>query len=182
MDRRTADDGHERSPRAQLPRRHRERGRNRENVATLPSKSFEKRGKANIVANRQPELADGRLDGDDVLARSVSNRLAPAFAARQVDGEAVAVADAEHRAAVVGLGAADGGIALNGIPSSSHSGNSSRSSKASLLTQPLRVAGSMLRRGTFTYRASGTADVRTPLGTHQVPFRKTGTVTLLGTR
>jgi hypothetical protein len=40
----------------------------------------------------------------------------------------------------------------------------------------------MLRRGTFTYRASGTADVRTPLGTHQVPFRKTGTVTLLGTR
>ena len=44
------------------------------------------------------------------------------------------------------------------------------------------AAGSMLRRGTFTYRASGTADVRTPLGTHQVPFRKTGTVTLLGTR
>ena len=44
------------------------------------------------------------------------------------------------------------------------------------------AAGSMLRRGTFTYRATGTADVRTPLGTHQVPFRKTGTVTLLGTR
>ena len=44
------------------------------------------------------------------------------------------------------------------------------------------AAGSMLRRGTFTYRASGTADVRTPLGTHQVPFRKTGTVTVLGTR
>jgi LEA14-like dessication related protein len=44
------------------------------------------------------------------------------------------------------------------------------------------AAGTMLRRGTFTYRASGTADVRTPLGTHQVPFRKTGTVTLLGTR
>ena len=44
------------------------------------------------------------------------------------------------------------------------------------------AAGSMFRRGTFTYRATGTADVRTPLGTHQVPFRKTGTVTLLGTR
>ena len=44
------------------------------------------------------------------------------------------------------------------------------------------AAGSMLRRGTFTYRASGTADVRTPLGNRQVPFRKTGTMSLLGTR
>lgn len=44
------------------------------------------------------------------------------------------------------------------------------------------ASGSVLRRGTFTYRASGTADVRTPLGNRQVPFRKTGTMSLLGTR
>jgi LEA14-like dessication related protein len=44
------------------------------------------------------------------------------------------------------------------------------------------AAGSMLRRGTFTYRATGTANVGTPLGSRQVPFRKTGTVSLLGTR
>lgn len=44
------------------------------------------------------------------------------------------------------------------------------------------AAGSMLRRGTFTYRASGTADVRTPLGNREVPFRKTGTMSLMGTR
>lgn len=42
------------------------------------------------------------------------------------------------------------------------------------------AAGSIARAGTFTYRASGTVDVRTPLGTHQVPFRKRGTVALLG--
>jgi LEA14-like dessication related protein len=41
------------------------------------------------------------------------------------------------------------------------------------------AAGSLLRAGTFTYRASGTVDVRTPLGSHEVPFRKRGTVTLL---
>ena len=41
---------------------------------------------------------------------------------------------------------------------------------------------SILRRGTFTYRASGTVDVRTPIGTRAIPFRKRGTVTLLGTR
>jgi LEA14-like dessication related protein len=41
------------------------------------------------------------------------------------------------------------------------------------------AAGSLLRAGTFTYRASGTVDVRTPLGTHAVPFRKRGTVTLM---
>lgn len=41
---------------------------------------------------------------------------------------------------------------------------------------------SILGRGTVTYRATGTVDVRTPLGTHEVPFRKRGTVTLLGTR
>jgi LEA14-like dessication related protein len=42
------------------------------------------------------------------------------------------------------------------------------------------AAGSIARAGTFTYRATGTVDVRTPLGTHQVPFRKRGTVALLG--
>ena len=42
--------------------------------------------------------------------------------------------------------------------------------------------GSLLSRGTFTYRAAGVVDVRTPLGSYDVPFRKRGTVTLLGTR
>ena len=47
----------------------------------------------------------------------------------------------------------------------------------------LGAAGtSLLRRGTFTYRAAGTVDVRTPLGMQAVPFRKRGTVTLMGTR
>lgn len=44
------------------------------------------------------------------------------------------------------------------------------------------AGSSLLRRGTFTYRAAGSVDVRTPLGTHAVPFRKRGTVTLMGTR
>jgi LEA14-like dessication related protein len=44
------------------------------------------------------------------------------------------------------------------------------------------AAGSLLRAGTFTYRASGTVDVRTPLGRHEVPFRKRGTVTLLSSQ
>lgn len=44
------------------------------------------------------------------------------------------------------------------------------------------AAGSIARAGTFTYRASGTVDVRTPLGTRQVPFRKRGTVALLGSQ
>lgn len=44
------------------------------------------------------------------------------------------------------------------------------------------AAGSLMRAGTFTYRATGTVDVRTPLGTHAVPFRKRGVVTLMGTR
>jgi LEA14-like dessication related protein len=42
------------------------------------------------------------------------------------------------------------------------------------------AAISLLRSGTFTYRASGTVDVRTPLGGYEVPYRKRGTVTLLG--
>lgn len=43
------------------------------------------------------------------------------------------------------------------------------------------AANSLLRRGTFTYRARGTVDLRTPLGGYDVPFSKRGTVTLLGT-
>lgn len=42
------------------------------------------------------------------------------------------------------------------------------------------AASSLLRRGTFTYRARGTVDLRTPLGGYDVPFSKRGTVTLLG--
>lgn len=44
------------------------------------------------------------------------------------------------------------------------------------------AALSLLRQGTFNYRASGSVDVRTPLGTHEVPFRRRGAVTLLGSR
>lgn len=44
------------------------------------------------------------------------------------------------------------------------------------------AAGSIARAGTFTYRASGTVDVRTPLGSREVPFRKRGTVALLGSQ
>jgi LEA14-like dessication related protein len=42
------------------------------------------------------------------------------------------------------------------------------------------AAGSLLRAGTFNYRATGVVDVRTPLSTHEVPFRRGGTVTLMG--
>lgn len=42
------------------------------------------------------------------------------------------------------------------------------------------AANALLRRGTFTYRARGTVDLRTPLGGYDVPFSKRGTVTLLG--
>jgi LEA14-like dessication related protein len=44
------------------------------------------------------------------------------------------------------------------------------------------AANSLLRSGTFTYRASGVVDVRTPLGSYGVPFNRRGTVTLMGTR
>ena len=44
------------------------------------------------------------------------------------------------------------------------------------------AAGSIARAGTFTYRATGTVDVRTPLGSRQVPFRKRGTVAVLGSQ
>lgn len=44
------------------------------------------------------------------------------------------------------------------------------------------AASSILRSGTFNYRASGAVDVRTPVGTFEVPFRRRGTVTLMGVR
>lgn len=44
------------------------------------------------------------------------------------------------------------------------------------------AANALLRSGTFTYRASGTVDVRTPLGTHAVPFQRRGTVALMSAR
>ena len=42
------------------------------------------------------------------------------------------------------------------------------------------ASSSILRNGTFTYRASGSIDVRTPIGTRTVPFQKRGTVSMLG--
>lgn len=42
------------------------------------------------------------------------------------------------------------------------------------------AASSILRSGTFAYQARGEVDVRTPIGTYDIPFRKRGTVTLLG--
>jgi hypothetical protein len=44
------------------------------------------------------------------------------------------------------------------------------------------AATSLLRAGTFNYRATGTVDVRTPLGSYDIPFRRGGMVTLLGAR
>lgn len=44
------------------------------------------------------------------------------------------------------------------------------------------AAASLLRAGTFNYRAIGTVDVRTPVGSFDVPFRRGGTVTLLNGR
>jgi LEA14-like dessication related protein len=44
------------------------------------------------------------------------------------------------------------------------------------------AAASVLRAGTFNYRATGVVDVRTPVGTYEVPFRRGGMVSLLGTR
>jgi LEA14-like dessication related protein len=42
------------------------------------------------------------------------------------------------------------------------------------------AAGSLLQTGRLQYRAEGTVDVRTPLGTREVPFRKTGSFTMSG--
>lgn len=42
------------------------------------------------------------------------------------------------------------------------------------------ASSALLRNGTFTYRARGTVDVKTPLGTQAVPFTKRGTVTMMG--
>ncbi|CAN5420839.1 hypothetical protein BH24GEM3_BH24GEM3_19180 [soil metagenome] len=44
------------------------------------------------------------------------------------------------------------------------------------------AASSLMRAGTFDYRASGTVDVRTPLGPYEVPFARRGTITLMGER
>lgn len=44
------------------------------------------------------------------------------------------------------------------------------------------VAGSILGSGRLDYRAVGTIDVRTPFGTREVPFRKTGTFMMSGVR
>ena len=44
------------------------------------------------------------------------------------------------------------------------------------------AAGSIMRSGTFTYRATGSVDVRTPLGGRQVPFQRRRTVALLGSQ
>ncbi|HET7275480.1 MAG TPA: LEA type 2 family protein [Longimicrobiaceae bacterium] len=42
------------------------------------------------------------------------------------------------------------------------------------------AASSLLSAGTFDYRASGSVNVGTPLGSYDVPFRKRGIVTLMG--
>lgn len=44
------------------------------------------------------------------------------------------------------------------------------------------AASTLLRAGSFSYRAEGTVDVRTPLGTYEVPFNRRGTVSLLSNR
>lgn len=44
------------------------------------------------------------------------------------------------------------------------------------------AASSILRSGTFTYRATGSVDVRTPFGSRAVPFTKRGMVTMTGGR
>lgn len=42
------------------------------------------------------------------------------------------------------------------------------------------AASSILRAGTFNYRANGTVDVDTPVGARSIPFTKRGTVTMSG--
>jgi LEA14-like dessication related protein len=42
------------------------------------------------------------------------------------------------------------------------------------------AAASLMRAGTFNYRASGIVDVRTPVGVYEVPFQRGGMVTLMG--
>lgn len=44
------------------------------------------------------------------------------------------------------------------------------------------AGSSVLRSGSFTYRASGRVEVRTPIGLREVPFTKRGTVTMSGSR
>jgi LEA14-like dessication related protein len=42
------------------------------------------------------------------------------------------------------------------------------------------AASSVLRAGTFAYRATGTVDVSTPLGSRRVPFDRGGVVSVIG--
>jgi LEA14-like dessication related protein len=42
------------------------------------------------------------------------------------------------------------------------------------------ASSALLRNGTFTYRARGSVDVKTPLGTQAVPFTKRGTFSMMG--
>lgn len=44
------------------------------------------------------------------------------------------------------------------------------------------AALALVRAGKFDYRATGSVDVQTPVGTHGVPFQKRGSVTMLGRR
>ncbi|HEX8275437.1 MAG TPA: LEA type 2 family protein [Longimicrobiaceae bacterium] len=44
------------------------------------------------------------------------------------------------------------------------------------------AASSILRNGTFHYRARGEVDVDTPIGSRSVPFTKRGTFTMAGTQ
>ena len=44
------------------------------------------------------------------------------------------------------------------------------------------AASGLLQTGRLDYRAVGTVDVRTPFGTREVPFRKTGTFLMTGAR
>jgi len=40
----------------------------------------------------------------------------------------------------------------------------------------------LLRAGTFSYRATGAVDVRTPIGAYEVPFEQGGVISLLSAR
>jgi len=44
------------------------------------------------------------------------------------------------------------------------------------------AGSSILRSGSFTYRARGRVEVRTPVGVREVPFTKRGVVTMSGAR
>jgi LEA14-like dessication related protein len=44
------------------------------------------------------------------------------------------------------------------------------------------AVASLLRRGTFEYRARGVVEARTPVGTRDIPFSRQGLITLSGAR